>query len=202
MTAFEIFLQIIIVFLIGFGPAYYIVQTVRGTVVPHRLTYFFWFVAQAITLTASLVQGVTFISQTTVIVSTIACLLIFVSSFFQRDGIIWRLTKLDWVCAVLCVMGIILWQTTDIPNLAIMFAIIADFIITVPTLIKSYRAPETESILSYFIPIFAHVLNISFLVKHYDFQTLAMQAYLVFNLILIVVVILLGRYTKPRNVVV
>lgn len=202
MSPFEICIEVIIILLTVSGPLYYIWQTLHGTVVPHRLTYFFWFLVQVIAVAASLYQGASFLSQFVIILSSVTCLLVFISSFYQRDGTVWKLGFFDWTCAVLSLVGILLWQVTDIPNLAIIFAILADLVITLPTILKSYKSPETESLFSYTPYFIAHLLNIFFFVKVYDFPTLAMPFYLIINIVLIISAILMGRYKKSKDMIV
>jgi hypothetical protein len=45
--------------------------------------------------------------------------------------------------------GIVLWLITDNPNLAILFALSADLMASVPTIIKCYTHPESESWVAY-----------------------------------------------------
>lgn len=42
-------------------------------------------------------------------------------------------------------MGIIIWAVTRVGNIAIFFAILADGFAAIPTLIKSYKEPQTEN---------------------------------------------------------
>ena len=49
------------------------------------------------------------------------------------------------------IVGLILWAITDEPNLAILFSLLADLLAGLPTVIKSYRHPRSESWLAYAI---------------------------------------------------
>jgi uncharacterized membrane protein YoaK (UPF0700 family) len=51
---------------------------------------------------------------------------------------------LEWTCLTLAILAIISWQTTRQPVLAIAFAIIADAMAAIPTLVKTYRDPWSE----------------------------------------------------------
>ena len=42
-------------------------------------------------------------------------------------------------------LGIIVWQITGEGNLAIIFAVVADGLASIPTVIKAYHQPETEN---------------------------------------------------------
>jgi hypothetical protein len=45
----------------------------------------------------------------------------------------------------LSLVGLILWLITQEGNVAIIFSIVADILALLPTLVKSYKFPETES---------------------------------------------------------
>jgi len=76
-------------------------------------------------------------------------LLILLASFVDKRSV-WKLTKFDLACGALSLVGLILWALSREGNIAIMFAIIADLLAAIPTIIKSYKFPETESWLGYF----------------------------------------------------
>ena len=52
-------------------------------------------------------------------------------------------------CAVIAVAGIVLWQLTSNPVLAVLFCIIADLFASLPTLVKAYVDPSSEYPLPY-----------------------------------------------------
>ncbi len=52
---------------------------------------------------------------------------------------------LDFICLGIAATGIILWQVTNEPLLAIVFSILADFAGMIPAVIKTYHLPFTES---------------------------------------------------------
>lgn len=70
--------------------------------------------------------------------------LILIASFFNKKAY-WKLDKLDYVMGGLALLGIILWQITGEGNVAIVFAILADGLAAIPTIVKAYSNPETES---------------------------------------------------------
>ena len=63
--------------------------------------------------------------------------------------------KTDLVCLLIALLGIILWKVTANPVVGLYFAIGADFTGVIPTLIKTYRFPETEVWSFYLLDIFA-----------------------------------------------
>ncbi len=51
---------------------------------------------------------------------------------------------IEWACLTLAILAIISWQTTQQPLLAIAFAVVADAMAAIPTLVKAYRDPWSE----------------------------------------------------------
>jgi len=61
----------------------------------------------------------------------------------------WKLSKLDYYCGALAIGAITLWLLTDEPLVAIFFAIAADLLAGLPTLVKAWRHPETETAITF-----------------------------------------------------
>jgi hypothetical protein len=71
-------------------------------------------------------------------------LIIFLASFINKKSF-WSITRLDVICGILSIVGIILWSITRVGDVAIFFSILADGLAGLPTIIKSYKNPETEN---------------------------------------------------------
>lgn len=125
------------------GAIGYLVDTVKGKTKPNRVTWFMWAVAPLVAFFAEIKQGVGLQSLMTFMVG-FSPLLIFIASFVNRKSE-WKITKLDIICGGLSLLGVALWAITREGNVAILFAILADGLAAIPTVIKSYRAPETEN---------------------------------------------------------
>lgn len=133
--------------LIIFGNIHYLIDTVRGKIKPNRVSNFFWGLAPMIAFLAEINQGVKVQAFFTFLVGFFP-IAIFIATFFNKNSV-WKLTIFDLSCGVLAFIGIILWQTTKIGDLAIIFSILADFFAAIPTLTKSFKYPETESYPAY-----------------------------------------------------
>ena len=126
------------------GNINYIYHTIQGQTKPNRVTWFLWTLIPMITFSAMLSEG----AETTALILTFASgfmpLMTFCASFFDKKAF-WKINKFDYVCGTFSLVGIAAWIITQEGYLAIVFAIIADFLATLPTIIKSYKYPETES---------------------------------------------------------
>lgn len=86
-------------------------------------------------------------------------------------------TRLDMTCLVLGLAGIVLWQTTGEPALALALSIAASLAAAIPTVIKTYRAPHTEYAPAWLMVTVASLLSI-LSVTTYDFTNLAYAGYM------------------------
>jgi len=124
------------------GTISYLIQTIQGKVKPNRVTWGLWALAPLIVFIAEIKQGVGIQSLMTLILG-FNPLMVFLASFVNKKSF-WKLGYLDIICAILSLSGLILWYLTKIGNVAIIFSILADGLAAVPTMAKSWCAPETE----------------------------------------------------------
>ncbi len=162
-------------FLAVIGGLSYLIDTIKGKTTPNRVTWFLWALAPLIAFSAQLQQGVGLTALLTFIVG-FNPLLIFLASFVNKKAV-YKLTKLDLVCGVLSIVGIILWQVTDIGNLAILFSILADALAGVPTIVKSYKNPETESYAIFLLGAINAAITL-LTIKVWDFAHYAFPLYI------------------------
>jgi hypothetical protein len=157
------------------GGLYYLYETIVGTTQPNRITWLLWGVFPMVIFVAQRAQGVEGLSWAS-FVAGLTPLLIVAASFLNKDAY-WRSEPRDYYLMAGAIIGIVLWAITDDPNLALLFALLADMLAGVPTLIKSYRHPRSESWIAYAIS--AVGFGISFLaVQTYNFENTAFVAYL------------------------
>lgn len=124
------------------GSSTYAWNTFKGRTKPNRVTWFLWALAPLIAFTAQLNEGVGLQSLMTFMVG-FGPLLVFIASFLNKKAY-WDISKLDIFCGILSIIALVLWGITGEGNIAIALAIAADLLAAVPTLIKSYKFPETE----------------------------------------------------------
>jgi hypothetical protein len=129
------------------GGLYYFYETILGRTKPNRVTWILWFVFPMITFVAQRVQGVDALSWAT-FVSGFTPLLVFIASFLNKKAY-WQTRPLDYCLMAVAILSFILWALTDNPNTAIALSILADFAAALPTVLKSYKHPETESWIAY-----------------------------------------------------
>ena len=169
--------------LILLGDFSYLIYTIQGKVKPNRVTWLLWSFPAFIAFTAQFSQGLGILSLTTFAFG-FPCFLIFLASFLNKKAY-WKITAFDLTCGVLSLIGLILWTITQVGNWAILLAIVSDGLAAVPTIVKSYKAPETENYQAYLFNGLAAVI-ILFTIKQWGFAYSAFPVYiLLLNLILV-----------------
>lgn len=165
----------------------YIRSMFRGQTKPNRVSWFMWSVAPFVATAAAVSNGVGW-AVIPVFMAGFSPFLIFTASFFSKKAY-WKHTSFDLICGALSGMAIVLWYLTNNPNVAILFAIISDALASVPTLIKAWHNPETESVWPFIVGTFSPLT--SFLVAAtWAFSELAFPIYLIaINLLTFLVVI-------------
>jgi hypothetical protein len=131
------------------GGFYYLYETIRGNARPNRVTWLLWGLFPMIIFVAQRAQGVEGLSWAT-FAAGFTPLLILLASFLNERAY-WKTEPRDFFLMAAAIVGIILWALTDDPNLAILLSLVADILAGLPTLIKAYRHPQTESWIAYAI---------------------------------------------------
>ncbi|MFZ6034669.1 MAG: hypothetical protein ACOYUB_00770 [Patescibacteria group bacterium] len=171
-----------IIFLIG--SAGYVIDTVKGLVKPNRVTWFIWSLAPLIAFAAQVKQGIGMESLMTLVIGLVP-VMVFAASFINRKSY-WKIEKLDVICGLLSIVGLVLWQLTKVGNVAIFFSLLADFLAFLPTMIKSYRHPETENYLLYLAnSIFALLTLLT--IKDWNFANYSFPLYIFLATLLLAV---------------
>ncbi len=140
------------------GGLSYLIDTLKGKAMPNRVSWFMWALAPFIAFAAEIRQGVGIHALLTFMVG-FNPFLIFIASFVNKKAV-WRINRLDISCGIFSVVGLVIWFLTDDPTVAIIFSILADGIAGIPTIIKSYTAPETENYVVFLMGVVASGLTL------------------------------------------
>jgi len=170
------------------GGLSYLIDTVKGKVKPNKVSFLMWALAPLIAFAAEVKEGIGLLALTT-FVAGFEPLLIFIASFFNK-GAKWKLNTFDLVCGSLSIVGLIFWQITKSGNIAIIFSIVADGLASLPTIIKSFNHPETESGWPYFTSVISATIAL-FVVKDSSLASIGFPVYL---LIVCLIIFLLVQF--------
>ena len=90
----------------------------------------------------------------------------------------------DIVCGVLSVAGLLLWLVTSEGNIAIVFAILADALAGIPTLIEASTTPQSETPTLFWLGIVNAAIGL-LVISTWNFEHYGFIAYILFaNLLL------------------
>lgn len=122
-------------------------------------------------------------------------LVIFIASFVNKKAY-WEIGKLDIICGVLSLAGLSLWYFTGTGNIAIFFSIMADGLAALPTVIKSYKFPETENYLLYFTNAISAGITL-LTIKVWSFETFGFSLF-IFLLTLLLAILIKFKIGKKK----
>jgi len=165
---------------------------ISGTTKPNKVSWLMWAIAPLIAAVASYADGVR-LAALPVFVAGFGSLLIFLASFINPKSY-WKLENFDYICGALSGLALLLWWLTKEPLVAIIFAIVSDAFASVPTVIKSWKHPKTESGTLYISALF-NVLTGFFALKMFSISELAFPIYLV----LLNIILITGIYRGPLS---
>ncbi len=165
------------------GVFFYIRGMLRGTTKPNRVTWFIWALAPLIGVWLQLQAGAG-LSVLPVFMAGFGPILVLTVSFLIHEGY-WKITKLDILCGVLAILALVLWIITRDLSLSILFAILSDLLASIPTIIKSWKYPETETSSAYLGGLIANALGL-FIISKWIFPVYSLGVYFILvNLTLI-----------------
>ncbi len=157
------------------GGLYYLYDTIVGKAQPNRITWLLWGIFPLVIFAAQRAQGVASISWTS-FVAGLMPLLIVAASYFNEKAY-WKSDPRDYYLMAAALVGIILWAITDNPNLALLFSLLADILAAIPTLIKAYRHPQSESWIGYGISAIGFGISLLSVQAH-SFESTSFAAYI------------------------
>lgn len=105
-------------------------------------------------------QGVSIAGAFYTFLTGLGPLAICISTFFAKHPV-WEIRRFDIICGILSLVGLGLWLLTGQGIVAIVFAIAADGLAFLPTLIKAWRYPETEGLGEYLPAVLSGLLALA-----------------------------------------
>lgn len=137
-------LVVVSVLLMVWGAYDYLRDTLAGKTKPNRVSWSLWALAPLISLGAAFDANADVWASIRVLVGGVVPAVIFLASFINKNSY-WRLGRFDWFCGGLSLAALVFWQLADSPLVAVLLATTANTLATVPTFVKAWNYPETES---------------------------------------------------------
>lgn len=173
----------------------YVRDMLRGTTRPNIVSWGIWCLVQAIFAAAQFSAGASLsIVLPAFEVATVGLIVVLGLAGYGYK----KYRPLDFVCLALALGAIALWQMTKDPAVALWMSVAADVLAAVPTFIKAYRDPKSETLSAYFLVALSAVAA-AFATDIIDVANLLWPANIFFGNTLIVCLILLGRRRSRRG---
>lgn len=170
----------------------YIKEMLRGTTRPNIVSWGLWVLIQGIFAAAQFSAGAS-LSVVLPLIEVLTVGIIVVLGVFGYGYK--KYATLDFVCLALALGAIALWQTTGDPMVALWMSVAADILAAVPTFIKAYKDPKSETPLPYFL-VAISAIAAAFAANVIDVPNLLWPANIFFGNTLILTLILLGKRAK------
>ena len=179
------------------GASTYIRDTLRGKTKPNRVTWSMWALAPLIGFAAAWSSGADFWANARIFLAGFLPLIVFLSSFLNSHSY-WKLTRFDFVCGALSLTALIAWLGVDAPRLAILLAATADGLASVPTIVKAWRYPETETGVAYMASLLSVALVLPS-IPVWNIENAAFQVYLLLINIALIIAVYRRRIFTVRS---
>ncbi len=167
--------------------------TRSGEIKPNRLSLVLWSLPPLASFCIAFIEGATF-SALPLLLAGIAPLFILFLSFFSKQSP-WKTRTRDYLSGIFSILAIVIWLVIDNPILAIILLIIADIFAGIPTFIKTWEKPSTESVAIYSLGFLGNIIGLLTL-QQWGFATAGFGIYLVFFNIFMILLILHKKFIR------
>ena len=175
------------------GTVLYARDTFRGITQPNRVTWLMWFIAPMLAFADEVNQGVGLQSLMAFVLG-FGPLLVLAASFMNPHAV-WKIGPFDVACGIASAGGLLVWVVAQNDTVALASFMAADFLAGLPTLIKAWREPESESVSAYLGGLINASLTLSTVTVWSTAEIAFPIQIIIFNL---VQVILIGGRLGPR----
>jgi hypothetical protein len=149
--------------------------TLRGEAHPNPVSWLLWSATALLTFVAAVTANGLHIETLMTLAMATSPLLVFLA-IMSKNPRSFRLDRLNAACFVIALAGIALWVLTNHPVLAIILAISADMVSTIPIFAKSARHPYSEYVPGYLASLTA-MLMVVFAAEEWNWYALAFPIY-------------------------
>jgi len=157
------------------GGVPYLIDIHKKRIHPHILSWIGWSFITALGGSAMLASGSQWVVAL-LFANTLFCFSVAGYSIVRKVGV-WSASVYDFLFFGLGILGLILWRVTGSPIIALVLAIIADLSFGLPTIIKTYKNPKSETYFAWLASTASGLLSL-FAVENLNFSEVAYPFYL------------------------
>jgi hypothetical protein len=133
----------------------YIRDILKADTEPHVYTWFIWSVTQAIAALAIFEGDGGLLAALSIGSGAILSFIVFLMSFKHGTK---NITRFDTTTLIVALLAIVMWWKLDHPEWAVVTIATIDLLGFVPTIRKTWREPETESLLAWSLFAIGNIL--------------------------------------------
>lgn len=158
------------------GSLAYIRDTLAGRTKPNRVSWVLFALAPIVATYISWTVGADPWAIARVFAAGLFPLLILCATVWNTNSY-WKLGTFDYACGALSLLALYLWLGADSPRSAILLLALADLLASMPTIVKAWSHPETETGFTYLMGIPIFLLNVP-AIQVWNIENAAFQVYL------------------------
>ncbi|HEY4513625.1 MAG TPA: hypothetical protein VJH06_03895 [Candidatus Paceibacterota bacterium] len=159
------------------GASFYIRDIFLGKTRPNFVSWFMWMLAPFVGVFLQIQAGAGFIYTLPVFMAGFVPFLVLIAALIKKNAY-WKITFFDIACGIFSILALFLWISTKNTTLSVIFAILADGLAVVPTLVKSWKAPETETGITYLSGIINNTIGL-FIINSWVFSIYSLYIYFI-----------------------
>lgn len=178
------------------GSVRYAVAITRGSVRPNLVTWSLWAAAPLIGFFAQLDSGVGLPAVMTLAAGVGPVIVVLTSTITRRHHA--HLGVFDLSCGVISLAALGVWLGLGDAPLAVLVAVAADAVAALPTIIKAWLRPDSESALFYFLVGTGSTITL-LTITSWTLRTWAFVGYQLALCVLLVAIITARRAPVPRH---
>ena len=171
------------IFTTSVGYFFYFKDIFYGQTKPNLVSWFLWMLGPFIGVFFQLKAGAG-LSVLPVFFAGFGPLVVIIILLFRKNSI-WKINRLDIFCGILALMALVFYILTHNLGISILFAILSDGLAAIPTIIKSWKFPETETAAVYLPSVFNNTLAL-LIIKNWIFTIYSFSIYfIVINMVIV-----------------
>lgn len=136
------------------GVVPYIIEIIKGKTKPRIVSWLVWATLTGIAAAATWSSG-DYPTAVLLTASTIATFSVVLLGLHHGDR---RFARLDVICLLGAIVGLVLWQLFDSPEIAVVVMVLIDLVGGIPTLIHCWQKPHEETFITFFISFIGSLL--------------------------------------------
>jgi hypothetical protein len=149
------------------GNVPYLIDVIKRKVQPHPYTWLIWSIVSCIIFFGQVAKGAGIGALPTAAAEVFTIIIFFFSLKYGFKHI----RKIDTIFLVIALLGIIPWVLTKDPTISVIIAVSIDLVAFIPTVLKTYARPGTESPMLYGANVLRHILML-FSLQAYNVATM------------------------------